>query len=367
VEDQQTAQARRFADANAGREPPVYFSPATWARLEGLYRAALAAVACSQAQGEAPPPKPGSKGGGAKRREPEAAELLVARHPPAWDGSLATIASLIDGLGAAAAAAAAAGPTPAISVGASGGPGLSTATSGVTPPAPSLAPQSSTVAALGTDRGPSPLPGTAPRSSIAAASTGGGGGAAAAAAASANATAAAAAAANGAALREAAAVLSVRLEVSAGAAAVPDCQRRLLEAAVRDQVLELAGGLPAIIADARHANAAAPAGGAVQGHGRHAGGRHAGASSAADAVAAAAAAAVSAAVSGAVSRSISSIERGVAVRRRAVAALLDGYSGAARAQLAAALEQPQQAGVGDAEAAAWRAHAAERARAWLQQ
>lgn len=79
VSEEAAALATRFADANAGHQPPVYFSSSSgysYAALEGIYRAALAVLAAA-----APPPAP--DGRPATKSEPR-----VRRQRPCCQGSV---------------------------------------------------------------------------------------------------------------------------------------------------------------------------------------------------------------------------------------------------------------------------------------
>lgn len=267
----------------------------------------------------------------AKRKEPDAAEQLLAAYPKTWDGSVAVIASLvraIDNLGSALITASASGAAGTSSTGQTAAPGA--------------APRASTT---GADTG-SPSPGGAPRSSAALAAA---------------AAASAAQAAAGAGYRQAAALLAKRLEVVIAGACVPDCQRRIVQAAVREQLVGVAAALPGALAEARSAVAA------TAGHGKHAAKHAAGAEAAAASAAAAARAMLVDMVEG--------LEEGMEKRRRLVAQLLEERTAAVEQRLAAAAAAAQAVDahgtdrtglLQEAEGLAWTAHTIQRARVWLQ-
>jgi hypothetical protein len=295
-----------------------------------------------------------------KRKEPDPAEQLLAGYPEQWDGAIATLAALIraiDGLGAPPAAAAAGGA----GGGAGGGSAVGHSPAGSRPPTAALA---------GGDRAASPMPS---RTSSSAVSLGLGGAGAGAAAGGAAAAAAAAAAAGH---RQTAAVLATRLAVAVEAACVPDSQRRMVEKACRGCLLELAAAVPAAVAEARQAAAAAT------GHHRHSGGKH-GAGSGSSSAAADVAAAIRSAVRDAVCRAGAGVEEALQRQRGDVLAVLAARSAEAERLLSAAAGASGAGGVDEAatgggngpallasgeaavEEGAWRWHAAERSKRWL--
>jgi hypothetical protein len=355
----QAEAAARFEAANAGHEPAVFFCLGAYARLEGVYAAARACLAAT-----APPEaKPGSSKGG-KRREADPAEALLAAYPQAWDGAIATIAALVASIRALG----------TLGGGSGGGGGMGRAALGAvsaaSSPAPGAGPRASMTGAA--DRGgASPLPGAAgagpplPRAPSAVPNgAAGAGGSGTSAAAAAPAAAAAASAAAAAAFAQAGAVLTKRLELAIEAASVPDSRPRLLQAAFQRQLLELAGALPGVIAEARQA----AGGNSSSGGGAKHANKHA--STAAPGTAPDVAAAAATAAAGAMGRALDASAAWLQRQGVAVSGLLEVRRAAAEAELARLLEGSgaeggPEAQPGAAEELAWRAHAAERARARL--
>jgi hypothetical protein len=131
----------------------------------------------------------------------------------------------------------------------------------------------------------------------------------------------------------------------------------MVEAALQEQLLNLAVVIPVTVAEARQA-----AGASVAGHSKHTS-KH---GLAPEATSAAMFAAVRAALMGALEGFDEALQR----RRGVVAGLLDGRAAAAMVQFNSAAEAPVGCGQVEQFCAeedfAWLAHSAERAKQWLQ-
>jgi hypothetical protein len=323
---------------------------------------------------------------GAKRKEPDPVEQLLLAYPDAWDGAIPTITSLIaairalgqgSGVGGSGGGSHGAGGT------ASGLPARAASgslNSNVSPAPSPMHRQSPAGGGAAAERGPSAMQGSIVAAAKAPSMVAGGAAASATAAnngpsaggsigplatfAAATAcvpTAAAMAAA--AACSQATGVLTKRLQLAVEAAAIPDNPQRLVEAAFRRQLGELAEALPVCMADARLA-ASTNSG---SGRGKHTG-RHA-------AEAGAEGAAVTGAVHSAVARALDGIEPWLEQQRSSIGVLLDQQAAEAARHLDAALEAVDDVMQQSpttlerrtlVEELAWRVHVVERKRMRLQ-